>query len=312
MRKLQVVFSLVILGVLIGGPLAYLQYHRRNLRNFHVVREGVLYRSGQLSVDGLRRLVHEYGIKTVLTLRFPKEPGMPPPDLKEELFCKQAGLRHFRISSLPWYASVGPIPAQKNVDKFLRIVNDPANHPVLVHCFAGMHRAGTYCAVYRMEFDRWSPADAIREMKHFGYEEDHFDVLSYLEHYQRRGLGEAPSSETAEEGATLVSPPPLSIGDKGRRPTVHPLLVKHAGQDTAPPQWSVWGTLRKSPFRKDGQPIFVLEDTQGTALLYATAEPGTELNRYVGRTVSLYGSIRYWSDDSMRTNLMTASHVAVP
>ena len=122
MPKLRIAFSLVLLGVIVGGPLAYVQYRREHVRNFHVVEEGVLYRSGQLSLDGLKAVIHEHGIKTVLTLRFPKDTGTPPPDLEEEEFCKLAHINHFRIASLEWYASVGPIPAQKNVDKFLSIM----------------------------------------------------------------------------------------------------------------------------------------------------------------------------------------------
>jgi tyrosine-protein phosphatase SIW14 len=194
MRRLRVLFSLTILGVLVGGPLAYIKYRRDNIRNFHVVRDGVLYRSGQVSVNGLKRLVYEYGIKSVVTLRFAKLPGSPPPDLDEENFCKAEGLNHFRFAHLPWWSSVGTIPAEKNVQEFLRIVNDPANYPILVHCFAGMHRTGTYCAIFRMEFDGWSSAEAIREMKHFGYVEEDWDVLGYLENYQRQGLGDVPDS----------------------------------------------------------------------------------------------------------------------
>ncbi|MBM4068040.1 MAG: hypothetical protein FJ271_03725 [Planctomycetes bacterium] len=199
MHKLRVVFSLAILGVIVGGPIAYVQYRREHIRNFHVVREGVLYRSGQLSLAGLKAAVHEHGIKTVLTLRFPKDPGTPPPDLEEEQFCKLAHINHFRITALEWTATVGPIPAQKNVDKFLSIVRDPANHPVLIHCFAGMHRTGTYCAVYRMEMDGWSSEGAIREMQHFGYTREDSDVLAYLEHYKRQGTpGATEVAEPAE------------------------------------------------------------------------------------------------------------------
>ena len=41
------------------------------------------------------------------------------------------------------------------------VMADPGNYPVLVHCFAGIHRTGAYCAVYRMEFERWDNADAM-------------------------------------------------------------------------------------------------------------------------------------------------------
>lgn len=79
-----------------------------------------------------------------------------------------------------------------------------------------------------------------------------------------------------------------------------------------PPQWSVWGTLRKAAFKKNGLDVFVLENSRGQPLLYATAQPGFSLHSYVGRTVSLYGGVTYWSDEYIRTYCMTATHVALP
>ena len=68
----------------------------------------------------------------------------------------------------------------------MKIMRDPANHPVLIHCFAGIHRTGSYCAIYRMEFEHWTNARAIQEVKAFGYTnlDDEEDVLGYLERYQ--------------------------------------------------------------------------------------------------------------------------------
>ena len=79
-----------------------------------------------------------------------------------------------------------------------------------------------------------------------------------------------------------------------------------------PPQWSTYGVLRRAAFEKDGQPMYVLEGGRGQVLLYVTSPAGTSLRDYVGRTVALYGSITYRSDDAIRTHFMTASHVALP
>ena len=70
--------------------------------------------------------------------------------------------------------------------KFRALLADPKNHPVLVHCFAGVHRTGAYAAIYRMEFERWSNARAIAELKACGYSnlDDEWDVLGYLEQYR--------------------------------------------------------------------------------------------------------------------------------
>jgi tyrosine-protein phosphatase SIW14 len=56
------------------------------------------------------------------------------------------------------------------VREFLRVMDDPTNHPVLVHCFAGVHRTGTLCAVYRMEYQGWTADRAIAEMEEYGFE----------------------------------------------------------------------------------------------------------------------------------------------
>ena len=65
-------------------------------------------------------------------------------------------------------------------------MKDPRNHPVLVHCFGGIHRTGAYCAIYRMEFEHWPNARAISEMKACGYVTlgDEWDILGYVEQYR--------------------------------------------------------------------------------------------------------------------------------
>src|SRR5439155_22624086 len=118
--------------------------------------EGVLYRSGQLSLSGLQRVLYDYRIKTVVTLRYCKQPGDPPPDLTEEEYCIKEEINYFRLPQLIWEGADGSCPNEVNVIAFREIVNDPANYPVLVHCLAGKHRTGAFCAVYRMEHDGWT------------------------------------------------------------------------------------------------------------------------------------------------------------
>jgi protein tyrosine/serine phosphatase len=154
---------------------------RAQTRNFRVVREGVLYRSGQMSLAGLRRVVHDYGIKTVVNLR----DGTTPADQAEEAFCNKEEIRFVRLLPAGWGDGSGTAPAQENVRAFCEVMADRANYPVLVHCFAGTHRTGAYCAVYRMEFERWDNAHAVAEVKACGYTniDDEWDILGFLEQY---------------------------------------------------------------------------------------------------------------------------------
>ena len=190
-RTLAWLFTGVILTLLVGGPLAHVWYRHANLRNLRVVKDGVLYRSGQLSLHSLQNLIRDYDIKAVVSLRDAKDTDKrdtQPPDLEEQRFCESAGITYLRITPQKWGAPDGSVPAAEGVRKFLAVMDDPANYPVLVHCFAGVHRTGAYCAIYRMEYDRWTNAQAIAEMCACGYRDldDEWDLLGFLEEYQPR------------------------------------------------------------------------------------------------------------------------------
>jgi tyrosine-protein phosphatase SIW14 len=171
---------------LVAIPYAYSRVRDRHLRNFRVVQDGVLYRSAQLSPLGLERVIHDYGIKTVVSFRDVEEgKTTEPPDKWEEAFCAKLGINYVRMPLRVWASQDGVVPADENVKLFLNLMADPKNHPVLVHCFRGVHRTGTYCAIYRMECDGWSNAEAIEELKVLGYEnlDKEDDVRGYLEQY---------------------------------------------------------------------------------------------------------------------------------
>src|SRR5262245_46853869 len=189
-RFLRYFLALVVLAVIFLGPLFYKWQRDADLRNLRVVREGVLYRSGQLSLYGLKRVIHDYGIKTVISLREAHVRGDRHPDKEEEDFCRKEGYSFFRIpvkderhQASFWEGRLGPTPADQSMAEFCRIRSDPANHPVLIHCYGGIHRAGAFSAVYRMEFEGWSNDRAIDEMRDLGYStiDDEWDILGYLE-----------------------------------------------------------------------------------------------------------------------------------
>jgi tyrosine-protein phosphatase SIW14 len=168
-------------------PIFYARYYENQTRNFHVVREGVLYRSGQMSLDGLKTVIHDHGIKTVISCRSARIPGDPPPDAEEEAYCYKTGIKFCRLPYKPFVPDKdGNIPADENASAFLEIMNNPKNHPVLVHCFGGRHRAGMLCAVYRLEFDNWPRESVMAEMIVHGYDnlDEHQDVVGYLTKYQ--------------------------------------------------------------------------------------------------------------------------------
>jgi tyrosine-protein phosphatase SIW14 len=183
MRNLtRFLLAAAIVGFLIAAPIAYKRRLDRDSRNFHVVEPGILYRSGQLPIVRLQQVIASYGIRTVVCLRN----GNDPVDQTEEDWVKSRALGFFRIPHRPWVPDqTGKVPAEIGLQAFRDIMDDPSNYPVLVHCFAGVHRTGTMCAMYRMDYQGWSNAEAMAEMRLLGYSilDDHEDVHTYLTNY---------------------------------------------------------------------------------------------------------------------------------
>jgi tyrosine-protein phosphatase SIW14 len=79
-------------------------------------------------------------------------------------------------------------PAPEQVEHFLKIVNDPANLPVFVHCAGGRHRTGAMIAIYRMTHDGWTADRAYQEMKQFDFKYGigHGPLKKYVYNYYSR------------------------------------------------------------------------------------------------------------------------------
>jgi protein tyrosine/serine phosphatase len=180
--SLRWLFAALLIALMVGGPCWYKSLQDKRLRNFHVVEAGKLYRSGQLAAAGLQQMVRRYGIKTIVCLR----DADTELSRQEEDWAKGHGLNYYRIPPRPWWGSDGSVPAAKGLAVFRTVMDDPAQYPVLVHCFAGLHRTGAYCAVYRMDYGGWTNHEALTEMRTLGYQtiEDDWDLLGYLESYR--------------------------------------------------------------------------------------------------------------------------------
>ncbi len=122
------------------------------LPNFFQVTP-TLYRGAQPTAEGMRAL-EAMGVKTVLSLRAFND---------DESLLPQTKLAHPRIRFNTWH------PEDEDVVRFLRIVTDPANAPVFVHCQHGSDRTGTMIAIYRVAVQGWDREEAIREMVEGGY-----------------------------------------------------------------------------------------------------------------------------------------------
>ena len=88
-------------------------------------------------------------------------------DVNERANAEREGMKFIRIPM-----TTEDRPAQDVIEKFLALVNDPANQPVYVHCMGGRHRTGAMTAVYRMTQDGWNAERAFAEMKQYKFGAD--------------------------------------------------------------------------------------------------------------------------------------------
>jgi len=114
------------------------------------------------------------GVKTVIDLQVDGPSN-------EAGYVKAAGMNFFRIGMTTTKAPTGA-----QIDQFFKIVTDPANQPVYVHCAGGRHRTGTMTALYRMTYDGWTPSQAYNEMKQYRFEgfPDHPVLRNYVYAYK--------------------------------------------------------------------------------------------------------------------------------
>lgn len=120
--------------------------------NLHKVSDS-LYRSAQPTALGMQNL-KKMGIKTVVNLRaFHSD--------RDELEDTGLGYQHIQMQALRM--------SRGDAVRFLKIVTDPKQTPVLVHCMHGADRTGAMAALYRVAVEGWSKEQAIDEMRNGGF-----------------------------------------------------------------------------------------------------------------------------------------------
>lgn len=177
LRNPRFLLSLILAVSCISSIGWYAWYQHHHFRNLHAVKTGVLYRSGQLTPQGLERVIYEKNIGTVINLRGDDKTRKTDSNAWEEKLCTKnfTCFVSIPLCSHDSDAVVSPSLSEQLIDdavqKFLDIMSDPVTYPrpVLIHCLAGVHRTGVMVALYRMECQGWSKEQAIAEMRQMGY-----------------------------------------------------------------------------------------------------------------------------------------------
>lgn len=121
------------------------------VKNFGVVDDGILYRSGQPHMIALPWLRH-FGIASIVNLREAQYTD-------GEQTVSLLGFRAYLHLPIDNHAE----PTEAQAAAFLRFIQDRRHWPVLMHCGEGEGRTGVFAALTRYAVDGWPLDRALAE-----------------------------------------------------------------------------------------------------------------------------------------------------
>lgn len=128
------------------------------------VDPGNFYRSGQMKVDDLDRLVRKKGIRTIINLR-----GTHPGEKWFDQEFNYTESKQIRFYSLDF--ELKQLPHRRSLLLLLDILKN-APKPILVHCDNGVERTGEVAAIYEMVIKGKPKAQAMNMLSaKYSYDE---------------------------------------------------------------------------------------------------------------------------------------------
>ncbi|MCY2952169.1 MAG: tyrosine-protein phosphatase [Planctomycetota bacterium] len=161
---------------------AWLWQVRWRTYHFAEVRAGVLYRDGNRGMGEFATAIRKGGIRTIVMLNDDAEVGKEP--FQGELeFCRERGIKLVRIP-----VKLGGRPTSQDVRRFLEVLEEKRNWPVLVHCAQGVRRTGMMVAAYQLTVMGWDKQRAKAEVTLWGRKAQRLDdVRGFVEDYDAVG-----------------------------------------------------------------------------------------------------------------------------
>ena len=171
---------LILLALLV---LAGLFIWRNHFATYHLatVQQGVLYRDGNRGINTFLTGLRKAKPRTIVCLIDDNElADQRKPQFAAEF--KQSPGQGANVIRLP--IPLGGWPTSDDIQKFLSIVTDKSNQPVLVHCAQGVRRTGMLVAAYQQSvlgYDKQQAKAAIQAFGHKGQTLE--DVKRFIDLY---------------------------------------------------------------------------------------------------------------------------------
>lgn len=137
--------------------------YRFKPRRFGVVKQGAVYRSGQIHENLIEDVLREHRIQRIVDLSEDK-----PGDVHANAERAAAARLGIRVVQLRDLDGDGIGPPERYMSALEAIIEaERAGEPVLVHCAAGSQRTGAAIAWYRMLVQGWSGPKAYADFERY-------------------------------------------------------------------------------------------------------------------------------------------------
>lgn len=180
----------LILVLTIAILISAFAYYQKKVRyNLVTISENKVYNSGVVAPDHLPEFLKSHNIKSVIDLRDGEEQTELNPETKKQVGAEENAIN--KISGVNYFnLPTDQIPQDTTVQKFLKIMDNPKNYPVLIHCHHGVGRSRLFSSIYRIEYENFSNEDARSQARYLWELSRNFargtEKGDYLLHYQKR------------------------------------------------------------------------------------------------------------------------------
>ncbi len=154
MRKKKL-FSMPITILLVLAAVVLLVKHF-HIPDFHVIKPGILYTSGQPRRMDYTRLLYRYHIATIVNVRLVSEHREKNWYNEEIIWVKTNAVNYVELP----IARDNRIPDKHTQDEFLTLMADNDNLPVLLHGSGDDERVALLTAVWLVKTQRYTPEQA--------------------------------------------------------------------------------------------------------------------------------------------------------
>ena len=146
MKKKSPLRGFVVIALLIAAAVLLVRHF--HIKNFNIIQEGVLYTSGQPRGMDYARLLYKYHIGTIINLRSPAEHREKNWHNEEITWVRSNGVKYFEMPLDRDINVPGHFPDANMQERFLDIMNEKENVPILVHDGSGESRSAMLVAVW--------------------------------------------------------------------------------------------------------------------------------------------------------------------